>query len=70
MCGIHGVISGPKGERNADDFLRDAFVANQLRGTDSAGLVVISHSSTTYDMCKLPVSGQYFAQSKAAMALI
>lgn len=70
MCGIHGIISGPKGERNADDFLKSSFVANQLRGFDASGLVVINHAKETYDYSKLPVCGQFFIQTKAANALV
>lgn len=65
MCGIHGTIINKK-EINADNFNRDAFVANQLRGMDSSGLFLIKESpaESYFDYKKLPIPGQYFIQDK------
>lgn len=43
MCGLHFVInsiSNPRTEK-LDDFMSDAFIANQVRGTDSSGVFQI-----------------------------
>lgn len=70
MCGIHGIISGPSGERNADDFLKSAFITNQVRGMDAAGLVVVNNQKNEFDLAKLPVSGQFFINHKNAQGMV
>ncbi len=67
MCGIHGIIGGSKSERNADDFLKSAFVANTLRGMDASGLAVINGSN--FDTYKLPIAGQFFRDTRVAQDL-
>lgn len=70
MCGIHGFINGKiKAEINTDDFLKSAFVANMLRGTDSSGIAVVSNNGWS-DVAKLPVAGMYLPSNKAANSLI
>lgn len=69
MCGLHGIITD-KHETNADDFIRSAFVANMLRGTDSSGIASINVNKLTYDYNKLPVPGMYFVQDNATDGLI
>lgn len=70
MCGIHGVINGSnKIELNSDDYVKQAFVANMLRGVDSSGMgVVDADGYSTYQ--KLPVSGNHFIQDKFVNKLI
>lgn len=43
MCGIHFALSSTRTNNGLDKFMRDAFLANQVRGTDSAGIFRISH---------------------------
>jgi glucosamine 6-phosphate synthetase-like amidotransferase/phosphosugar isomerase protein len=38
MCGIHFTINAGSNCKNFDDFIGDAFLTNQVRGTDSSGL--------------------------------
>lgn len=69
MCGLHGIITN-KHETNGDDFIRSAFVANTLRGTDSSGIAQIKIKSNTYDYHKLPVAGYHYVGDKVASGLI
>jgi hypothetical protein len=70
VCGIHGVINGNKKiELNSDDFVKQGYITNMLRGTDSAGIGVADVDGyNTYQ--KLPVSGLYFPQDRFAKKLI
>lgn len=69
MCGIHGFINGLKPEINSDDYLKNAFVVNTLRGVDSSGIAVVSPDKN-FDHAKLPIAGQFFAADKVASKLI
>jgi hypothetical protein len=44
MCGIHFVINSNTYTTGLDKFLADAFLANQVRGTDSAGLFQVKNT--------------------------
>lgn len=70
MCGIHGFINGPTRENNADDFIKQAFTVNMLRGTDSSGIVAIDADADTAVIHKLPIAGNFFAEDKVALGLI
>lgn len=41
ICGIHFVLNNDTYVAKADDFLKDAFFANQVRGTDSCGVLQV-----------------------------
>lgn len=41
MCGMFGVISGEPRYSPATKFMRDSFLAGQVRGTDSSGIIQI-----------------------------
>lgn len=41
MCGISLVINNDTYATNTDDFMKDAFLAGQVRGTDGAGLMLL-----------------------------
>lgn len=70
MCGIHGFINGKtKAEINTDDFIKSAFVANMLRGTDSSGMAVVNTNGFR-DVAKIPMAGMYLPSHKQAAALI
>lgn len=43
MCGIHFTINAGTNNRNLDDFMENAFYANQVRGTDSSGIFSVGH---------------------------
>lgn len=70
MCGLHGFINGEKREVNADDYVRDGFVAGSLRGTDSCGIASISTKDGLYGWQKLPLPGMYLQGDKLGRALI
>ena len=70
MCGIHGFINGKaKVEINSDDFIKSAFIANMLRGTDSSGIAVVNADGFS-DVCKIPMAGMYLPSHKQAASLI
>lgn len=47
MCGIHFVIKGKVTcQHGLDGFMKNAFLANQVRGTDSSGLFQLQHTKT------------------------
>lgn len=70
MCGIHGFInSKTKAEVNTDDFLKSAFIANMLRGTDSSGIAVVTATGYS-DVAKIPMAGMYLPSHKQAASLI
>lgn len=43
MCGILFALAKPHHHANLDKWLADAFIASQVRGTDSAGLFRVTH---------------------------
>lgn len=69
MCGIHGLISSDTYVSRADDFMKDAFVANQLRGVHSSGLFVVSKdgSITTH---KQALCGQDFIKEDSTKSVL
>lgn len=70
MCGIHGFINGKtKAELNSDDFIKSAFIANMLRGTDSSGIAVVNSDGFS-DVAKIPLAGMYLPSHKQAASLI
>lgn len=70
MCGIHGFINGKtKAEINSDDFIKSAFIANMLRGTDSSGIAVVAPDGFS-DVAKVPLAGLYLPTNKHAASLI
>lgn len=69
MCGLAGCII-TKYERDADDFIRDSFVAGSLRGMDSSGIAHINVNKMEYDLHKLPLNGSFFITDKLADAFI
>jgi glucosamine 6-phosphate synthetase-like amidotransferase/phosphosugar isomerase protein len=66
MCGLHGTVSGTA-NLNADDFVRDSFTANMLRGVDSAGIATINAKQHIH---KLAVSGNVFTTTSAFKSLL
>jgi len=70
MCGIHGFINGEKKvELNSDDFVKQGFIVNMVRGVDSSGIgLVDANGYNNYH--KLPVPGMYFPTDKMASSLI
>ena len=69
MCGIHGIITRAPYAHNADDFIRDSFLANQVRGLHSSGIFQLS---TTGDlkMFKKAVNGSTFIEESEARGMI
>lgn len=69
MCGIHGLISTDTYVQRADDFMKDSFVANQLRGVHSSGLFVVSKdgSITTH---KQALCGQDFIKEDSTKSVL
>jgi hypothetical protein len=70
MCGIHGSVLGKERNNNAGDFLKDAFVANCLRGENATGLAVIDTDTLAIAMQKLPVPGIVFKDNAYAHELM
>ncbi len=70
MCGIHGFITGKKRNTDADDFIRQGFVAGALRGMDSSGIASIHTPNYGSSWQKLPVSGPMFIGDRFASSLI
>lgn len=70
MCGIHGFVTGKKKNVNADDFVRQGFVAGMLRGMDSSGIASIHTPNFGSSWQKLPVSGGMFVGDRFANSLM
>lgn len=68
MCGITGFIT-TKAEHNADDFIKDSFMAGSVRGTDSAGILYVDTKKGEYELHKLPVNGTMFTTDNVAARL-
>lgn len=47
MCGIHFAINNGTNVKGLDGFLRDAFYANQVRGTDASGMFQVKNTMGT-----------------------
>lgn len=71
MCGIHGIISSKTGfNKPLCDFVRQAFVANSLRGMDSSGMFQIGPTKSSVYLYKDAVNGSDFVAQSKAEALI
>lgn len=70
MCGHHGLINVNNKSRGYSSFIRDAFTASMLRGTDSSGIAVIDTAYSSTEVHKLPVPGMYYVDDKVASSLI
>lgn len=75
MCGIHFVINAGTKQKNLDDFISDAFLANQVRGTDSSGVFVVEGYKPKEDLrgvhyFKKAMHGSDFLQTQSARTLI
>lgn len=69
MCGLHGIITNDTYIGKAEDFLKDAFIANQVRGMHSSGLFQVD-SKGEIDVVKRAVNGSSFiALPEAVTAL-
>lgn len=70
MCGIHGIFNKSSFGRVAySDFVRDAFVANALRGMDSSGIFQLDKSGKPY-VFKEALPGPSFIEGKMAKQFI
>ena len=69
MCGLHGFIAKER-HTTADDFIKDCFVAGQLRGGDASGIASIHPKEGAMALQKLPVPGTFFITDKYAMQLV
>jgi hypothetical protein len=69
MCGIHFVVNSVSHLNDADDFLANSFMANQVRGTDSSGIFQVDNkinaATKTRDVryLKRAVNGTEFLNS-------
>ncbi len=70
MCGIHGFVVAKTKELNADDFLKNGFVAGMLRGTHSSGIASIDAKNEYSDIHKMPLPGMYFIDDRYTEQLI
>lgn len=69
MCGIHFVINGATLGAKTDDYFKDAFIANQLRGMHSSGMFVMNKKDEiTYH--KAAECGQEFIKDARVRNLI
>ena len=69
MCGIVAVLNSSTYARNTDDFFRDAMLASQVRGVDSAGMFQVDRKDQLF-MYKSPVNASTFVANRTAEALI
>jgi predicted glutamine amidotransferase len=72
MCGIFGVVTGKTRNPKLSSFVSDAFIASQVRGVDSSGImqadsIIRNKVVATH---KLPVCGSMFVSDKAAKNII
>src|SRR6478736_1702769 len=70
MCGIHGFVTGKKRNNNADDYVKQGFVAGSLRGMDSSGMASIKPKDKSVSWQKLPIMGPFFIGDKFAQGLM
>lgn len=75
MCGIQFVINAGSKCKNLDDFMQDAFYANQVRGTDSSGVFAVESYKPKADVrdvhfFKKAVNGSDFLEMQSARTLI
>lgn len=69
MCGIHFIVSNDTYLVRGDDYFKDAFVANQLRGMHSSGMYLVEKDGTILTH-KAAVCGQEFLKDKEAITLL
>lgn len=69
MCGLFGLISCETAFKPGPKFIRDAFVAGSVRGTDSAGIFAVNAKGSIESHKQLG-SGASFVQNDVAEALI
>lgn len=69
MCGIHFTISNDTFLLRGEDYFKDAFVTNQLRGMHSSGMYVVEKDGTILTH-KAAVCGQEFIKDKDAIPLL
>lgn len=69
MCGIHGIITTDTYATNTDDFIKDCFLANQVRGVHSSGIFQVAQN---YDLktFKKAVNGSAFIENTEALGII
>lgn len=65
MCGIHFVLTSDTYVKNADDFMHDAFLANQVRGTDSSGIFQLDKNKK-HQTYKAAINASEFVDHKFA----
>lgn len=71
MCGIHGVISARSFyNKPLCDFIRQAFIANTLRGVDSSGMFQIGNAKGSVYLHKDATAGWNFVSQTETEALI
>lgn len=68
MCGIHFIVSNDTYLVRGDEYFKDAFVANQLRGMHSSGMYLVEKDGTILTH-KAAVCGQEFLKDKEAIGL-
>lgn len=72
MCGIFGTVTGKARNSKLISFVKDGFIASQVRGSDSSGMTLVDTivKGRLAGVQKLPVCGTMFLQDKAADHLI
>ncbi len=69
MCGMFGVISGENRWAPAAKYIKDSFLAGQVRGVDSSGLLQIDNKGNLLSH-RLPVAGSMFLQDGTADKMV
>lgn len=70
MCGIAGFVTGKERKRNATDFIKDSFIAGQVRGTDSCGLATVDTVRSNAGWYKMPYNGTMFVEDRYTKQLL
>lgn len=75
MCGIHFTISNNKQQSGLSRFMKDAFLANQVRGVDSSGVFQVQDSysedgARKVELSKKAVSGTDFVEFAGVSRMI
>lgn len=75
MCGIHFVLSTKPSTAGLSGFMRDAFHANQVRGTDSSGMFQVKHTTNNVGIRNVEVfrkamSGTDFLNTTGAQSIL
>lgn len=69
MCGIHFVMTQDTFATRTDDYMRDAFIANQVRGMHSSGMFQVNNKHEI-SMFKQAVNGSEFINTEGAKAIL